>query len=330
MLASAKKNYYFFASFFLVVTAVVIKFPSLVSSAEFYAETMTIFFRMAHESSLVEILTFVGADYLVTFQLLTSWIVIRIFAVTEQFPAVVNFIFLLFVGLCVSLINLRPFRSLIQSDFARFIIGISIGLTPYLEVYQLLHANLFGIMIYYLFIFVDKEQFSAKFFYSLVLLMLMIGIARPNLIVFLPVYLVLFVMSLHKRRLRDSFFYGVGCISLGTQAFMMLLAHLFWSTHKASGIYTDIYNYKAIFTSLFVAAVYYIRSLLSVIFKEVSGSGLLTTLFCIAAILIISACYFLYQRKKYRILYFFISSQFLAYALIYFICYTSPASVGLD
>lgn len=330
MLASAKDNYYFFASFLLVVTAVLIKFPSLVSSAEFYAETMTIFFRMANESPFSEIVTFVGADYLVTFQLLVAYIVIRVFGIVEQFPGVVNFIFLLFVAFCVSLINLRVFRSLVASDFSRFMIGVSISLTPYLEVYQLLHANLFGVMIYFLFIFVDKNRIPAGLFYFAVFLMLMIGIARPNLIAFLPVYLVLFGISVYRHRLRDSIFYGVGCISLGTQAFVMLMSQLFWSTQKASGIYTDIHNIDGIFKAIFVAAVFYLRTLLSVIFKEVSGRGLLTLLLCLTIVVIISACFYLYRKQRYRVLYFFISSQFLAYALVYFICYSSPAAVGLD
>jgi len=330
MLASSKVNYYFCASFLIVVVAVLIKLPSLVTSAEFYAETMTIFFSVARNATFTEILTFVEADYLVTFQLLVSYVLIRIFGIIDHFPGAVNFVFLLFIAFCVSLINLRAFRILIESDFVRFMLGVSIGLTPYIEVYQLLHANLFGIMIYFLFIFVDKEQFNRWLFYTLIFLLFMTGIARPNLIVFLPVYIILMGLAIHKGRVRDIIFYGTGAVSLGIQAFVMIMAQLYWSMYKDTGIYNDISGIESIFSAAFVASVYYLRTVLAVIFQDISGRYILTGLLFVTGVLILSACYYLYRRKKYFILYFFSLSQILAFGLIYFIAFSSPASVGLD
>jgi len=187
MLSGSKINYYFCASILIVVFIVLIKLPALVISAEFYAETASIFFRQAREATFWEILTYVWADYLVTFQLLVSFILIRLFGIVEYFPGMVKFLFLLFIAFSVSLINLRAFRVIIESDFLRFTIGVSIGLTPNFELYQLLHANLFGFMIYLLFIFVDKEQFNRSLFVTLTIFLFLVGIARPNMIVFLPV-----------------------------------------------------------------------------------------------------------------------------------------------
>ena len=93
MLSDSRCNYYFCASFIIIVAAVLIKLPALVTSAEFYAETATIFFKEASEASFWDILTYTWADYLVTFQLLVSFILIRIFGVVDYFPGTVNFLF---------------------------------------------------------------------------------------------------------------------------------------------------------------------------------------------------------------------------------------------
>src|SRR5690606_4673659 len=140
----------------------------------------------------------------------------------------------------VSLINLRAFRPLISSDFLRFMVGISIGLTPNFELYELLHANLFGFMIYLLFMFVDKNQFNRVLFYLLVVLLFLVGIARPNLVAFLPVYAVLLILAIRGRRIRDIIFYSAGTISLLLQSYVMIMAQLYWSVRRDSGIYNEI------------------------------------------------------------------------------------------
>ena len=123
ILSESGYNYYYLASFFIVVISVLIKLPSLVTSAEFYAETASIFFRQAREATFLGILSYVWADYLVTFQLLVSFALVRLFGIVQYFPEAVNFFFLLFIAFSVSLINLRVFRKLIASDkliFAHF------------------------------------------------------------------------------------------------------------------------------------------------------------------------------------------------------------------
>ncbi len=329
MLSNSRINYYYCTSFLVIVTAVLVKLPSLVTSAEFYAETMTIFFKEATQSSFWEILTYVEADYLITFQLLVSFVLVRVFGVIEYFPGIVNFIFLLFVAFSVSLINLRAFRVLIASDYLRFMIGISIGLTPYLEVYQLLHANLFGFLIFLLFIFVDKDQFNRWLFYSLIFLMFMVGIARPNMVAFLPVYMILLGMAIKSNRIRDIIFYGAGSASLSLQAYAMIMGQLFWSSQRHTGIYTEITGIDNFISPIFITIVYYLRTLLAVVFKEVSGRYVMMALIFILTALILTACYYLYRKKRFIILYYFCLSQILALGLIYFIAFSSP-SVRVD
>ncbi len=330
ILTKSKVNYFFYISFFSVVIAVLIKLPSLVVTPEFYAETMTIFFERARSNTLFELLTFVEADYLVTFQLLVSYVLVNFFGVEDHFPGVINFLFLLFIAFSVSLINMRDFRVLIKSDYLRFMIGLSLGLTPYVEVYQLLHANLFGVMIYYLFIFVDKNRIGTSLFYTLVIFLFLVGIARPNMVAFLPVYTILLFLAIKKRKVRDIIFYGTGCVSLGLQSFVMIMAQLYWSVQKDSGIYNVITGIGSFIEPVYITVLYYFRTILGVIFKELSGRYILTSLLFITVILILLMCYQLYIKRKYFVLKFFIASQIIILLLVYLIAFSSPASVRVD
>lgn len=329
MLADSRVNYYFCASFVIVVAVVLIKLPALVTSAEFYAETATIFFEEARKASFWEILTYTWADYLVTFQLLISFILVRVFGVIEYFPGTVNFIFLLFVAFSVSLINLRAFRVLISSDFLRFMIGLSIGLAPNFDLYELLNSNLFGFTIFLLFIFVDKEQFNRWLFYCLTLLLFFVGISRPNMAAFLPVYIVLLGIALKAHRIRDIVFYGAGTVSLSLQAYVMIMAQLFWSVRMDTDIYNNITGLESLYLPLGATIYHYFRTLLTVIFvQQVDGIGLILPLIVITTILILLACYYLYRKRRFIILYYFVISQILAFGLIYFITFSSPVPVN--
>ncbi len=324
MLSDSKVNYYFCASFVIVVLAVLIKLPALVTSAEFYAETATIFFKEANEASFWEILTYTWADYLVTFQLLVSFILVRVFGVIEYFPGTVNFIFLLFVAFSVSLINLRAFRVLIASDFLRFIIGLSIGLTPNFELYELLHSNLFGFTIFLLFIFVDKDQFNRRLFYFLTLLLFLVGISRPNMVAFLPVYIVLLGIALKAHHVRDIIFYGAGTVSLSLQAYVVIMAQLYWSVRRDTGIYNEISGIGSLFAPLEATINQYYNALLGIIFNEVIGFYPFVALVIIITALILLACYYMYRRRRFLILYYFGLSQILAFGQLYFVTFSSP------
>ncbi len=328
VLSDSKINYYFCASFVIVVTVVLLKLPALVTSAEFYAETMTIFFKEAREASFWDILTYTWADYLVTFQLLVSFILVRVFGVIEYFPGTVNLIFLLFVAFSVSLINLRAFRVLIASDFLRFMIGLSIGLTPNFELYELLNSNLFGFTIFLLFIFVDKDKFNRWLFYLLSLLLFLVGISRPNMVAFLPVYIVLLGIALKARHIRDIVFYGAGTVSLSLQAYVIIMAQLYWSVRMDTDIYNDITGFESLYLPLGATIYHYFRTLLTVIFvQQVDGIGPILLLIVIMTTLILLACYYLYRKKRFMILYYFGISQILALGLIYFIAFSSPIRV---
>jgi hypothetical protein len=330
-LSNSKINYYYCASFLIIVTAVLIKLPALVTSAEFYAETMTIFFKEAREATPWEILTYTWADYLVTFQLLVSFVLVRVFGVVDYFPGTVNFLFLLFVAFSSSLINLRAFRVLIESDFLRFVIGLSIGLVPNFELYELLHSNLFGFTIFLLFIFVDKDQFRRWFFYMLVVLLFLVGIARPNLAAFLPVYLMLLGIAIKTHRFRDIVFYGAGTVSLALQSYVMIMSQLYWSVRRDTGIYNEISGLESLFVPLESTINHYFRTMLGVIFnQQLNGFGLIVGLIIIVTVIILAACYFLYRCKRYLPLYYFGLSQILAFGLLYFITFSSPVTTDWE
>jgi len=325
ILSDSRINYYFIFSFAIIVVSVLIKIPSLVISAEFYAETATIFFKEAMEASLWQILTYTWADYLVTLQLLVSFIVVRLFGVVDYFPGTVNFIFLVFVGFTASLINMRIFRSLIGSDFLRFILGLSIGLTPNYELYELLNSNLFGVMIFLLLIFVDKSGINKWLFLILTGLLFFTGISRPNMVAFIPVYLVLLVIAVKQNNLRDKIFYFAGSLSLCLQAYVMVMAQLFWSFRMDMNIYNEITGIESIIQPLGSAIYHYFRTLLTVLYiKQVSGLVPVVVLSCVMLLILSFACYFLYKRKKYPILYYFAVSQVIAFGMIYFITFSSP------
>jgi hypothetical protein len=209
------------------------------------------------------------------------------------------------------------------------VVGLSIGLTANFELYELLHANLFGLSIFLLFIFVDKNQINRWLFSLLVVLLFLTGIARPNLVAFLPVYVVLLVLAIRGQRLRDMIFYGAGTVSLLLQSYVMVMAQLYWSVRKDSGIYNEISGFTSLFTALEASVNHYFRTMLGVLFKQqLSGSGLVLTLILLTSSAILAACYFLYRRKQNHVLYFFAVSQILVFGLVYFVAFSSPIEIN--
>ena len=126
------------------------------------------------------------------------------------------------------------------------------------------------------------------------------------------------------KRVRDIIFYGMGTVSLGLQAYVMIMSQVFWSSRKHTGIYNDISGMESLFLPLEGTLNNYFRTLLGVLYYEVDGFSHVVTVILITIIFILLACYFLYRKKRFMILYFFGLSQIIVIGLLYFIFYSSP------
>lgn len=135
-------------------------------------------------------------------------------------------------------------------------------------------------------------------------------------------------LAVKKREVRDIIFYGAGIISLTLQSYVMIMAQLYWSVRKTTGIYNEIHGLDSLFAPLHATVNHYFRTMLGVVFnQQINGTPLILTLIAILMVLIVGSCYYLYRNKRFEILYFFGLCQVLVIGLLYFVAFSSPVTI---
>lgn len=247
-------NKYFIASFLLIFISIVIKYPTLSTNAEIYAEMGGNFFYNALHKTVIENLWDVNFYiYLMWLPRIITIILVKGFWITNNFPIIAQFIVIALVSFFASILNLNVFRKVISSDKIRFMLSISLGLVADYELYTFIFFAYFGIIFCGLMFFVDQEKLRWPYFIgALVLNFLLLG-SKAQYVVLLPVILVFLVYSVIKRHKKSVMFYFTSVVALCFQLFVMIFTRTDW---KIKGPPTTI-------LSLFAASISSIMGLLN-------------------------------------------------------------------
>ncbi|MBI5207394.1 MAG: hypothetical protein HY934_06335 [Candidatus Firestonebacteria bacterium] len=318
ILLDSKINYLFILSFFIILSIAIIKLPSLSTQTEVYAEAGTNFFANAYTNDVWTNLTAHDAGYLPLFQRIISLIVLKVFGITKNFPYVVQFISLFFIAFFSSIINLRSFRSLIESDAIRFIAGITIGLYPSYEVFTFVNYGYFGASFILFMMYYDKENLKLSIYIPILILNFLLFVVKPHFLVFVPFYIFLLIYSITKKQIKNIMYYASGIISA-------ILQYITLKSNSNSVWKVNMDSTPEIFKMLFSfstkAFYYYVHHYVTIFFKyfviiyNALGASEIVVFACIFFIFAF-VLYLLiktYRDKKIQIFYFAMLCNILAF-----------------
>lgn len=212
-------------SFGMILAGICVRYPSLSTIPEVYAEGGQTFFYYAYHHQVFEnLFEFKWYNYLILEQRLIAIIAVKVFHIIENFAGFIQWVSLVFIGYCYACFNLKIFRSLIASDIARFLISILLGISflgDY-ELYAFVNFNYHGMFLMLLFLFTRLEQVSFFFYATNLILIALLLVSKTYPISFFPVYALVFIKfyldSKSKKFNRNTLFYGISCVLILIQA----------------------------------------------------------------------------------------------------------------
>lgn len=212
-------------AFFGILFGVCLRYPSLSTSPEVYAEAGANFFYHAYHSPFsYNIFEFDYFNYLILLPRLISWFTVKCLHSIEYFPHIIQWSGLILIAYSYACFNLKIFRPLISSDLSRFFISLAlgIGLLSDYELYTFVHFAYHCMFLMVLWMFVKQEGFS-RFFYAMNFILLgLITLSKIYPLVFLPIYGVLWIrlfwISKKEGVVRSQWFYSTMCFLIVVQA----------------------------------------------------------------------------------------------------------------
>lgn len=308
-------NLNFLLSFLFTILITCLKYPSLTTSAEMWAEAATNYFNNAQTKGWIDNIKILDAGYLPLFPRLIALFLVKILSINSQFAIISQVISTLFLAIFIAFINLNEFRALIRSDFLRFMVSVSFGMGLFLdyELHTFINFSYLGIFPCFLMLFYKIENLKKPTLVIATLFTVIIVLSKAFFILLLPFYLILFGLNFfYKRNLKSIIYYGTALMATFIQFIIVVTNRATWVSKPAEeATNTGFYNLVLIVK---MTMIYYIKILYSFIFKLSNSNDskilfVLLLLFTIVAIL-----YFYYIRKKINknVLCFFIATQIIA------------------
>jgi hypothetical protein len=195
----------FLLSMILILMGISRRFPSLSVNAEIFAENgMNLFYHAYHSGVWQNVFERSYYNYLIWLPRLISVVTVKVFHQIEYYHYITQWAGLILIALYYSIFCLRPFRAIIESDIARFLISTSlgIGLLGDYELYAFINFTYHGMFLLLILAFVDMEKSRTPAYVFLLLTSAFIVTSKPHPVVFLPVFGLLCLMHLrmHGRR----------------------------------------------------------------------------------------------------------------------------------
>lgn len=302
-----RQYFFFFLSVLIIVIIKCLQFPILTVNAEMFGENGTNFFFHAYENNLLSNLFIPDAGYLPWTQRFITLFLVKGLHIIQFYPYVSQAIAILFISVTSSLINFDVFKKLSSSVFARFIIGIAIGLISDFELNVYMNFIYYGGLLLFFGIIINKEKLSKAFLFLISIISGIVILSKGQLVAFLPLYFFLALWHFKKKQYKSLSYFLVGLA-----AGVLQLATMSSNTSSDSSPKLFLLPYY------FIKAVYYlILTYKHVFFGFVTKEGM--TIFSIALlfILFIFAIKTLLEKKEKYTLYVFLAGNFIAFCALF-------------
>lgn len=213
---------YFFVSFLLTFLIAFLRLPSLTWQAEPWAETVTRYTNDVVFGGFFYNLTTLDFFYLPFFQSVISSIIVSSIGVSAHLIFILQMAALGFIALFSSIINLRIFRFLIQSDFIRFLVSLTICIGSFADYELFTYVNFpyFFCSTWILSLLVLNHPQARNYKYSYWLLwglLLLTAISKSQFVIFIPPVLLSACYSLWRRKATTSVMFILLFLELGIQ-----------------------------------------------------------------------------------------------------------------
>ncbi|NOU87924.1 hypothetical protein GC102_19440 [Paenibacillus sp. LMG 31460] len=327
MLASLKifnyKNSFININFLLstcvIVILILLRFPSLTTSAEIWAESATNFFNNANSKGWLDNIKTLDAGYLPLFPRLLALFLVKFFHIKANFPIFAQAISIILIAVFASFITLNEFRSIIKPDFIRLLIAISLGAGLFhdYELYTFINFAYMGIIPCFMLLFYNFERRKRIIVITASILTFLILSSKAYFILFFPIYLFMFIYHLRYKNFKTLIYYLTSLISLTIQIIIVFINRATWTSQPTSNQVSDNIS---IFVMLRQTTLFYIKSIFGFAFK-LSNNANIWTSYIVPVIIIVITLIVLFQiRKKInnKIYIFIISANLLAIASIFF------------
>ncbi len=246
-------NYFFVAAFLLIFGALVFKFPSLGIRGEFWAESATNFFNNAVNVSFWHSLSATDTSYLPLLPRLISELLAGGLHLYRAFPMITGLISLAFVAFFASFITARPFRAIIPSDWARFLLALTLGFVANYENFTFNNFAYFGVYFLFLVIFLTKERLTKLELITTIVLGALLFTSKGFFLVFLPVYAYFLYEAWRKKSRPSVWFYGLTTLAGLVQ--LVVTAHNLNKWSIATTVHTTLWQKIGLTIFLFLRTV---------------------------------------------------------------------------
>jgi hypothetical protein len=224
---------YFLASMALLYGMALLRYPGSLLSNIPWAEEGTNLFYKAYYESLWNNIWGLDTGYLTSLPRFFAVVLVKVFGVHEHFFLAIHLIGAGLVAFMASVFILSPFRGMLRSDEARFVLSFCCGSEALFGIgpYNLCFFNIAycGAAFPLLMLCLDHERLGRKAFWFFSVFTVLLVTSKAYFIAFLPVYGLATVYGVVSRRRRMAWFAAVG-----TAAILLQLAVMYVNRNVAA------------------------------------------------------------------------------------------------
>lgn len=223
--AERRPAIYFVASAILLFGVALVRYPGTLLSNVPWAEEGTNLFYKAYYENLWNNLWGTDTGYLTSLPRLFAVILVKVFGIREHFFLAIHLIGAALVAFMAAVFTLAPFRTMVRSDAARFILTLCLGSEVLFGIgpYNLCFFNFTycGAAFPLLMLCLDHERLGRKAFFFLATFTALLLTSKAYFVAFLPLYGLVLLYGLVAKRRQTARFAAIGTVAIAIQLCVM-------------------------------------------------------------------------------------------------------------
>jgi hypothetical protein len=218
-------NYFWYLSFLIAFTRLFFYDSALFYNSQLIDEIGTLYLQDALSKGFWGNFLSKEAGYFVFFQRFLSYIVVKTTPL-YYFPYILNIIALVIASFCLSFICSQDNRLLIKSDILRFIFSITMIIFPASTNLFLGMIGYFTIIVMFLLIFQNKENFSTLKYIFYLVFVIIFCIGKIHILVLIPFIFVALLYHIKHKQINSALFWVLPLILMVGNALSVLITIL--------------------------------------------------------------------------------------------------------
>jgi len=205
-----KINLNFWLTFLIIfILYFFILFPEIYIYGNYFRDDISKFFVKAYDANLYQLLTTTNANYLNTYQSIIPFIILKIFAIRQYFPEIMQITVLLSIAFIYASFNLKIFREVCNNDRLRFAISIAASFTVFIFGRTLLmyEVPFLTALLFWPVLFVKMDNLSRITWGIVVLFFIVFILSKPIFVVYTPLMFIILAYAIFSKQ--KKLFWGM-------------------------------------------------------------------------------------------------------------------------